>query len=155
MIKSMSVILWSSYMVHIFSGQLGRQLIRKIWIKVFQGLSPITFLMALSYLTFFYLTFELCNYQVIYLMFRFLVSKNCNFYIKFNSSGASTHSIAIAHLRVGLIKASTFEFLVILFWGYKKRKKLCRTCALKKKLICAAGSWLFLHIGCARSKFLV
>ena len=112
----MSLDLWSYYRVHISSEQQGDNCFEKLKSK----LSPIAFLMVLSYLTLIHLSFELCNYQVIDFMFRFLISKNCKFYIKFNSSGASTHSVAIAHIHVGLIIASTLEFLVTLSLVYNK-----------------------------------
>ena len=111
--------------------------------------------MALSYLTLFYLTFELCNYQVIDFMFRFLISKNCKFYIEFHSSGASTPSVAIAHIHVGLIIASTLEFLVILFLGYNAQTKLCGTKMHWIKNLYVKLTVGFLQTGCARSKFFV
>ena len=141
----MSLDLWSYYRVHISSEQQGDNCFEKLKSK----LSPIAFLMVLSYLTIIHLSFELCNYQVIDFMVCFLISKNCKFYIKFNSSEASTHSVAIAHIHVGLIIASTLEFLVILFLGYNARNKtVWNKDALDKKLICAADSWLFAYRLC-------
>ena len=142
----MSLDLWSYYRVHIFPEQQGDNCFEKLKSK----LSPITFLMALSYLTLFDLSFELCIYQVIDFIFRLVISKNCKFYIKFNSSGASTHSVAIAHIHVGLIIASTLEFLVILFLGYNARNKTVwnKDALDKKSIYCAADSWLFAHRLC-------